>query len=88
MVLPTNLNPRRLKSLLMASDAGVLGGTFPIDFQAFCFGSLPTNPQVYLSKLPNSSCTTRNIFAFWTAASTLRRLRTIPAFASRLDRFF
>src|SRR5436309_3554017 len=33
--------------------------------------------QVYLSKLPNSSCTTRNIFAFWTAASTLRRLRTI-----------
>ena len=27
MVLPTNLNPRRLKSLLMASDSGVVAGT-------------------------------------------------------------
>src|SRR5207247_2630718 len=57
MVLPTNLNPRRFKSWLRASDCGVLAGTSWIDFQAFCFGSWPTNPQTYSSNVPNSFCT-------------------------------
>jgi hypothetical protein len=47
-VLPTNVKPRRFKSLLMASDySGVLAGTSLIDRQAFCFGSWPTNPQMH-----------------------------------------
>src|SRR6516225_1076499 len=75
MVPPTNVKPRRFKSLLMASDSGVFAGTSLIDLQAFCLGSLPTNPQMYSSNEPMSSCTARNALAFWTAASIFSRLR-------------
>src|SRR5262249_8836147 len=72
----------------MASDSGVFAGTSLIDFQAFCFGSLLTNPQMYLSNVPNSSFTARNSFAFWIAASIFSRLRMIPESDSKLFRFF
>src|SRR6266511_146604 len=88
MVQPTNLKPRCFKSLLMASDSGVVAGTSLIEAHAFCFCLLPTNPQMYSSNVPNSSCTARNIFAFWIAASIFNRLRTIPASDSKLFRFF
>ena len=42
MVDPTKLNPRFLRSLLIASDSGVLAGTCFIDFGRFTRG-FPSN---------------------------------------------
>ena len=64
MVDPTNLKPRRKRSLLIASDSVVLAGTCFISRQEFTFGFPPTKFQMYFSKLPNSFCTSRNAFAF------------------------
>jgi hypothetical protein len=46
MVLPTNLKPRLLRSLLIASDSLVLAGTCFIAFQEFCMGLPPVNRQM------------------------------------------
>ena len=40
---PTNVNPRRLRSLLIASDSVVCAGTWDIFFQRFCRGAPSTN---------------------------------------------
>src|SRR5512135_3411036 len=71
MVVPTNLNPLLIKSLLMASDSGVLEGISVIFFQLFRTGLPFTNCHMYLSKLPNSFCTFRNALALVTAALIL-----------------
>ena len=44
-----------------------------------------TNCQQYASKLPNSSCTTRNARAFFTAAAIFIRFRMIPGSAVSLS---
>ncbi len=56
----------------------------------------PDGKRVYLEKLPNSFCTSRNLLALFTAAATFRRLRTMPGsfssdailFSSNLATFF
>ena len=44
-MLPTNLKPRALSALLIASDAAVVAGSSASVRQAFCFGSPPTKPH-------------------------------------------
>src|SRR5947199_939708 len=88
MVEPTNLNPRRESSLLIASDSGVRAGTCVIFFQAFTFGLPSTNCQRKASKLPNSFWIARKALAFWIAAWTLSRFLTIPGFKRSAAIFF
>jgi hypothetical protein len=61
-VLPTNLKPRLIKSLLSASDSFVVGAISFNDFHLFTIGLPPTKRQMYLSKLPNSFCTSQKAF--------------------------
>ncbi len=46
MVEPTKRKPRRLRSLLMASDSGVAAGTCRIARQRLRFGLPPVNCQM------------------------------------------
>src|SRR5436305_11870375 len=83
MVEPTKLKPRFFKSLLMASDSGVLAGTPCPAFQEFIFGLPPVNCQMYLSKEPNSFWTARKALAFCVADLIFSLLRILPGFFSR-----
>ena len=82
IVEPTNLKPRAFSAFENASDSGVRAGTSFIVRRAFTIGAPPTKLHANFAKLPDSSCTSRNAFAFAIAASILSRLRTIPASAS------
>ena len=82
IVLPTNRKPRFFRSLLSASDSGDVAGTSPSFLNRFWMGSPSTKPQMYLLKLPNSSCTSINACALVTADSTLRRFLTMAGLPS------
>jgi protoporphyrinogen oxidase len=88
IVGPTNRNPRFTKSLLIFSLNSDLGGISFSDFHSFRIGLFPTNPQIYLSKLPNSFCTFKNAFAFSIVARIFCRLRIIPASCINPSTFF
>src|SRR5208282_2186306 len=63
MVDPTNLKPRPIISLLIASDSTVRAGTCLSARHWLTRGRPPTKRQTYSLKLPNSFCTARNAFA-------------------------
>ncbi|GMU23908.1 MAG: hypothetical protein AMXMBFR13_39860 [Phycisphaerae bacterium] len=54
MVVPTNENPRFLRSLLMASDSEVRAGTWLMLVHRFTIGFPATKRQMYASNVPNS----------------------------------
>src|SRR5205807_2865490 len=58
------LESARSRSRLIASDSAVRAGTSAMRRQRFCIGLPPTKLQRYASRLPNSSRTARDIFAF------------------------
>src|SRR3989442_11023361 len=78
MVDPTNVKLLFRRSLLRASDSGVIEGISLRDLNACLIGFPPTYLQAYLSKEPNSFCSFRNSFASVMAALIFRRLRIIP----------
>ena len=88
MVLPTNLNPRRFKSLLMASDSGVFAGNFLHRLPGVLLRLVADKSPDVLVKRAEFVLHGQETFAFWMAASIFSRLRTIPASASKLFRFF
>ena len=75
------MKPRRFRSELSFSDSGVEAGTSLSLRNRLTTGPLPRHR--YLSKLPNSDCTSRNRAALLTAERTLARLRTMRASESR-----
>ena len=83
IVEPTNLKSGFLKSLLIVSHSFIVAGISFNDFQLFCRVKLPTNSQIYLSKLPNSFCTSKNTLAFVTEAATFKRYRTTPLISQK-----
>src|SRR2546428_9589374 len=83
MVDPTNVKLLFRRSLLRASDSGVIEGISLRDLYACLIGFPPTYLQAYLSKEPNSFCSFRNSFASVMAALIFRRFRMIPGSARR-----
>jgi len=72
MVEPVNDIPLFFRSLESASLSAVLAGTSLIVLRLPSIGFPPANCQMYLSKLPNSFCISRNTIAFFLAANTFR----------------
>ena len=50
MVLPTKRKPRRRRSLLIASDSGVLAGTSRIDGHCSALGGRRRTPDVFVER--------------------------------------
>jgi hypothetical protein len=67
IVEPTNLNPRFFISLLISSETFVFAGISFKDFSLLLIGFPFTNPQIYLSKVPNSFLTFKNALALVTS---------------------
>src|SRR2546428_13007517 len=78
MVDPTNVKLLFRRSLLRASDSGVIEGISLRDLNACLIGFPPTYLQAYLSKEPNSFCSFRNSFASVMAGLTFLGFRTVP----------
>src|SRR3989442_15908916 len=78
MVDPTNVKLLFRRSLLRASDSGVIEGISLRDLNACLIGFPPTYLQAYLSKEPNSFCSFRNSFASVMADLIFRRVRLVP----------
>jgi hypothetical protein len=78
MVEPTNLKPRFLRSLLSASDSGLVAGTCFMSVQRLTIGRPPTKDHRWASRLPISSWSFSTAFALPIADSILSRLRTMP----------
>ena len=84
IVEPTNRNPRFFRSLLNASDSGLVAGTCFISVQRLTIGLPPTNDHRCDARPPVSSCSFSTAFAFEIVDSILSRLRTMPGnFISR-----
>ena len=66
--------------MLIVSDTFVVAGISFNNLQLFCRLKLPKNSQIYLSKLPNSFCTSKSPLTFVTEAATFKQFRKIPSF--------
>src|SRR2546428_13104546 len=87
MVDPTNVKLLFRRSLLRASDSGVIEGISLRDLNACLICFPPTYLQAYLSKEPNSFCIFRNSFASGMAVVVFAGVFIFLGFGRSLSKF-